>query len=304
MTKAKNEAPQVEEPDNDNLSLWSAVEVTDPNFTKSYKGNGGFQGTATSATYLVKKATAKFGPVGIGWGWDILEEDIIEGATTLDKAGERGTEKVHKIRLKVWYEWGGKRGEIVHFGQTTLVGKNKYGWYTDEEAPKKSLTDALTKSLSMLGFAGDIHLGMYDDNRYVNDLRKDFRDGDEFDRRPRGPRADDRQPEPDRKDYGKAQGKDAKAKDSAPKGNAPKAANNNEPDGDQITDEELVEELKDEIDKMEAPMDIAQFLGKKSTVDDLESLPREMEEEVRTYAKHVLKDKFNFPAGNKGKAAG
>lgn len=304
MTKAKNEAPQVEEPVNDNLSLWSAVETTDPNFTKPYKGAGGFQGTATSATYLIKKATDQFGLVGIGWGWEILDESIMEGATTLDKSGERGTEKIHRIKLKVWYNWKGERGEIIHFGQTTFVGKNKYGWYTDEEAPKKSLTDALTKSLSMLGFAADIHLGMYDDNRYVNDLKKEFRDGDEFERRQRGAR-DDRRPEPepeqDRKASGKGQTKGKPDKTDKP--DAPKAANSNQPDGE-LSDEELVEELKDEIDKLEAPMDIAQFLGKKSTVDDLESLPRELEDEVRDYAKHVLKDKFNFPAGNKGKSAG
>ena len=44
------------------------------------------------------------------------------------------------------------QGEVTHFGQTTFVGANKHGLFTDEEAPKKSLTDATNKALSMLGF--------------------------------------------------------------------------------------------------------------------------------------------------------
>jgi hypothetical protein len=154
-----------------NLAIWNAVEQTDPNYTKQFSKGGGFKGTATNATYLAKKATNQFGPIGIGWGWNVIDETYQPGQ---DK------DIIHVLRIKFWYEWNGKKGEIEHFGQTQFVGKNKNGYYTDEEAPKKSLTDALSKCLSMLGFAADIHLGMYDDNRYVSDLKKDFRDGDEF----------------------------------------------------------------------------------------------------------------------------
>jgi len=155
-----------------NLEIWNAVEATDPNFTKQFNRGGGFRGTATNATYLIKKATKMFGPIGIGWGWTVMEENFHHGQ---DK------DVIHVLKLKLWYMWDNKRGEIEHFGQTQFVGKNKNGYYTDEEAPKKSLTDALSKSLSTLGFAADVHLGMYDDNRYVNDLKKDFKGADEFD---------------------------------------------------------------------------------------------------------------------------
>ncbi len=150
--------------DINNLAIWNEVEATDPNFTKEFKRGGGFSGTATNATYLIKKATKMFGPIGIGWGWTIADEKIVDGA---------GDEKLHYLKLKLWYKWNGERGEIEHFGQTMLVGKRSSGLFTDEEAPKKSLTDALTKALSTLGFAADIHLGLYDDNRYVNDLREE-----------------------------------------------------------------------------------------------------------------------------------
>jgi hypothetical protein len=51
--------------------------------------------------------------------------------------------------------------------------------FTDEDAPKKSVTDALVKALSMIGFAGDIFMGRYDDSKYVNDLRAEAKAEDE-----------------------------------------------------------------------------------------------------------------------------
>ncbi|WP_051346256.1 hypothetical protein [Bradyrhizobium sp. th.b2] len=157
---------------NDNLKIWNAVEATDPKYTKQFNRGGGFKGTATNATYLAKKATQQFGPLGLGWGWNVIDEKYQPG---------NDQNVIHVLRIKLWYMLDGKKGEIEHYGQTQFIGKNKNGWYTDEEAPKKSLTDAISKALSGLGFAADIHLGMYDDNRYVNDLMRDFRDGDEFD---------------------------------------------------------------------------------------------------------------------------
>src|SRR5207249_9372453 len=85
-----------------------------------------------------------------------------------------GHDLIHKVRIKLWYVLDGKRGEVTHYGQTQFAGRNKYGLFTDEEAPKKSLTDAMSKALSMLGFGADIHLGLYDDNKYVSSLRRQF----------------------------------------------------------------------------------------------------------------------------------
>ena len=62
-----------------NTSIWERVQSTDPKFTKNYKGAGGFSGTAINATYLVKKATEQFGPLGSGWGYEIVEERFDAG---------------------------------------------------------------------------------------------------------------------------------------------------------------------------------------------------------------------------------
>lgn len=157
----------------DNLRLWKQVEKTDPNFTKPFNRGGGFRGTAVNSTYLARRATEVFGPIGIGWGVEILDEALMEGAP-LDDKGTR--ELIHKVRVKLWYKQGEMRGEVVQFGQTVFVGRNKFGLFTDEEAPKKSMTDAMSKCLSLLGFAADVHLGRYDDNKYLQALASEFRE--------------------------------------------------------------------------------------------------------------------------------
>ena len=148
----------------DTIKLWDSVERTDPQYTKNFTKGGGFSGTSINATYLAKKATQAFGPMGIGWGVDIVGEDFIPGSIIDAETGEKTI--IHRLQIKLWYIQGDKRGEVTHFGQTTFVGRNKHGSFTDEESPKKSLTDATTKALSMLGFGGDIFMGLYDDQEY------------------------------------------------------------------------------------------------------------------------------------------
>jgi len=156
------------------MELWNAVAVTNPNFVKSFTRGGGFSGTAINATYQAQKATETFGPCGIGWGVEILEERYQDGAPLIQDGAVIGKEVIHVLRVKLWYIHQGKRGEVIHFGQTTFVGHNKNGFFTDEEAPKKSMTDAMSKCLSLIGFSADVHLGLYDDNKYVADLRQQF----------------------------------------------------------------------------------------------------------------------------------
>ena len=145
-----------------NLALWNKIEKTDPNHTKPITGKS-YQGTSPKPHYLVRKATETFGPIGIGWGFNIVSERIEDGA---------GGERMHIAQVRVWYMWDGKRGEVEHIGGTQFSGIRSSGKpFTDEDAPKKSVTDALVKALSMIGFAGDIFMGRYDDSKYVSELR-------------------------------------------------------------------------------------------------------------------------------------
>lgn len=182
-TTAPETAPAIDS-EHPNLALWESVQATDPNYTKAFNRSGGFRGTAINHTYQQKRATQAFGPKGLGWGSRILDEKYAEGAPIVHpQHGVIGREIIHVVRIELWYLREGQRGSVEAFGQTTFVGSNKHGTFTDEEAPKKSLTDAESKALASLGFSADVHLGLFDDSKYVNDLSAKVAEAD----KPKGP---------------------------------------------------------------------------------------------------------------------
>lgn len=162
---------------NANTRIWDQVDVTDPSATKNFTGMGGFKGTAIKPTYLMHKATEVFGPCGEGWGWVVLEERFDEGGPLQAPTKEwpdapRINAKLHTLKIELWYL--GKDGQkctIQHYGHTPFVYFQQGKVMTDWEAAKKSLTDAIGKCLQPLGFAADIHMGLFDDADYVDAVR-------------------------------------------------------------------------------------------------------------------------------------
>ncbi|MDM3130714.1 hypothetical protein [Citrobacter sp. CK205] len=172
----------------DNLELWKEVFKTDERFTSAFSVNGG--GTSINGTYMTMIATREFGPKGIGWGVDVLEERFDDGAPiTRTVKGSDGnntwelisdgiggilTEKNHVIKIRLWYVRNGKRGEEIAYGCTPYLYSTKYGPFCDGEATKKSLTDATKKALSALGFCADIFMGLYDNPEYRQKNKAEF----------------------------------------------------------------------------------------------------------------------------------
>lgn len=137
----------------DNLKLWRSVEKTDPDHTKRVNQRGGF--TSIGAHYQVMRATETFGPVGIGWGYE-CGEPIFHGPFIL-------------IPVTLWHgDRSNTFGPIIGCAEIT-------GNRPDHDAPKKAMTDALTKALSHLGFNADVFLGRFDDNKYVEELKVEKR---------------------------------------------------------------------------------------------------------------------------------
>ncbi|HHT5094044.1 TPA: hypothetical protein ACTY13_005200 [Klebsiella pneumoniae] len=171
-----------------NLDLWKRVFKTDERFTKAFTQNGG--GTSINGTYLTMLATREFGPKGIGWGVDILEERFDIGAPitrqvkgkdnnaswelVLDGNGNTVNEQHHVVTVRLWYILNGVRGEETAYGCTPYIYSSKYGITCDGEATKKSLTDATKKALSGLGFSGDIFMGLYDNLEYRQKNKAEF----------------------------------------------------------------------------------------------------------------------------------
>lgn len=165
----------------DNLAIWNHADKIDPNYTKK-NDNGGYSSLSLNGHWFIKKATELFGPMGIKWGFDIDEERFDQGATIwhppslkTDKPVAIGKVVTHTLKVTLWYELDeGKKGSITNYGHTPYTYQTKNGIKTDGEAPKKSLTDAQKKCLSMLGFAGDVYLGEYDNPQYMNVVRTEF----------------------------------------------------------------------------------------------------------------------------------
>ena len=150
----------------DNKELWKRVCVTDPRNVKTITGKQ-YKGNSPKPYWIVERLTDEFGPCGIGWGFTILSE-------RMERLTE--TDVLHVAVVRLWYVMDGKRGEFEQIGQTKAVySKASGGLMVDEDAPKKSVTDALVKCASYLGFAGDIFAGLWDDSKYVQWADEEWR---------------------------------------------------------------------------------------------------------------------------------
>jgi hypothetical protein len=148
----------------DNLELWGRFADIDPKFTKPITGRD-YKGTSPNPQYVIRCLTEMFGPVGKGFGWEILKEDF----TTL------GGTILHWCRIRFWWKDSEGTHSVEEYGQTKAFYITSGGYERcDEDAPKKSLTDAIIKGASHMGVAANIFLGRWDDQKYVDDLKRDF----------------------------------------------------------------------------------------------------------------------------------
>ena len=56
----------------------------------------------------------------------------------------------------------------------TAAGRYKTYPQSDDEAFKKAYTDALSNAMKFIGVAADVHMGLFDDNKYVQEVRSEF----------------------------------------------------------------------------------------------------------------------------------
>lgn len=159
-----------EQQQNPNTALWESVFVTNRHEVKAITGKS-YRGDSPKPYYLIQKATETFGPCGIGWGYKVVDHgfneyvynDVLPNGNTVER------KKInHWALVEFWYKWGGEKSEgIQQFGGTQaayISSKNKAEF--DEDVTKKSVTDALIKCMSCIGFAGDIFSGRWDDSKY------------------------------------------------------------------------------------------------------------------------------------------
>lgn len=142
-----------------NKTLWDSVKVTDPSAVKPITGKS-YKGDSPKPYWLIERATETFGPIGIGWGVDVKSERFERMSDT---------DVLHVAVVSVWYVHNGVKSQTFdQMGGTKAAYMTSKGvLMVDEDAGKKSVTDGMVKCLSMIGFAGDIFSGLWNDSKYV-----------------------------------------------------------------------------------------------------------------------------------------
>lgn len=142
----------------DNLKLWESVKRSEPKYLRQVN-LGARRFTSIDPQYQVMSATKAFGPVGQGWGW--------EANTHYVNLSNGDTVVVSDVKI-----WHGNRdqsyGPFPGCRKMFDATKNRM----NEDAPKMSVTDGLTKGLSHLGFNADVFLGEHDGDKYAADSGK------------------------------------------------------------------------------------------------------------------------------------
>lgn len=152
----------------ENTKLWDILGRTDPAHVKGFTRGGGFKGTAIKPMWSFRRMTEEFGPCGIGWGVNHPEFKLVDGPEG---------EILVFCTTSIWYRPDGdveKTASVFGVGGDKVVGKNKYGLASDDEAFKKSYTDAITNALKMIGVGADVHMGLFDDSKYVQSMKEEF----------------------------------------------------------------------------------------------------------------------------------
>ncbi len=147
----------------DNLRHWSALERTDPAHTKPFD-RGRFKGTATKPIWNERHMTEHFGPCGLGWGMDKPEFSLVPA----------GNELTVFCTVALWYKDGEATGTVYGVGGDKVIRVDRNGPFVSDEAYKAAFTDALGNAMKRLGVNADIHMGRFEDHKYVRELRDEF----------------------------------------------------------------------------------------------------------------------------------
>lgn len=132
-----------------NMELYNRFGKTPKEAQKPITG-GRLNGmTDINPMFRIKSLTEEFGPVGFGWYYEITNKWLEQGADNVVAA-------FVDINLYVKYkgEWS---KPIQGTGGSSFVTKETKGLYTDDEAYKKALTDAISIACKSLGMCADIY---------------------------------------------------------------------------------------------------------------------------------------------------
>lgn len=159
-----------------NMAIWDSLSKTDPKHTKGFSRAGGFKGTAIKPIWIIQRLTDYFGPVGRGWG---MGEPSFQVVPVLDEVMVYCTVRCwHTQEANGFYGVGGDK----------VTTKRQSGSFNDDEAFKKAFTDAVGNAFKFVGVGADVHMGQFDDSKYVAMMEAEFSDETEQPKQARRPK--------------------------------------------------------------------------------------------------------------------
>ncbi len=136
----------------DNLRIYNAVRAVPEEAQKAIKGGRLSGMTDINPMWRIKTLTEQFGPCGIGWKYEIVNQWY--EATPAVNGGELTAHVKINLYVKADNEWS---EPIPGIGGSMLIAKETKGLYVDDECYKKALTDAISVACKALGFGADIY---------------------------------------------------------------------------------------------------------------------------------------------------
>ena len=147
-----------------NLDTW--LKVCRPPEGALKKINGGRLSGMTdiSPMWRYKVMTEVYGPIGIGWYYELVNHSIVKS----EDAGQQSALFAEiRMYVKVDGQWS---APISGTGGSMLVAKEKSGLHMSDEALKMAVTDALSVAMKQLGVGADIYMGMFDGSKYTKNV--------------------------------------------------------------------------------------------------------------------------------------
>lgn len=137
----------------ENLSLWTRVSKRTAPATQS-QASSAAENIAVAVQHLSYMASAEFGPIGVGWGYDIEEDALREGAPILAAGSLVGRELLLSATLRFWYRREGHEHpvKLTARAHSILVTATPGGCSTDPDAPARTELKALASCLQKIGF--------------------------------------------------------------------------------------------------------------------------------------------------------
>jgi len=153
----ENETKAVE---NKNLEIWNKLKHPPEDQLTTIQG-GRLKGmTDIKPQWRYQIMTETFGICGIGWKFEIIRQEIVDGSD-----GQKIAFVDIMLFIKVEDKWS---DPIPSNGGSMLIAKESKGLYTSDEAFKMATTDALSTAMKMIGVAADIYMGEFSGGKYKN----------------------------------------------------------------------------------------------------------------------------------------